>query len=176
MLLTNQKSWEDYRTDVATFNGIRRKNGWEAEQPTVVVRAVCSEDSAEAWSLIATHALEGQASSSAHYQLDDTERLRNTKGYEQYAAVGALKFTDEQILEAAAKPQAWGTPDEVYERLLHIQAMTGAGEFVLNFRFGTMPVEVAERSMRLFAQEVLPRLHSLDAKLGPDLDGSESVE
>ncbi|AEA23610.1 Luciferase-like, subgroup [Pseudonocardia dioxanivorans CB1190] len=176
MLLTNQKSWEGYRKDVATFNGIRRENGWEPEQPTVVVRAACAEDSAEAWSLMATYALEGQASSSNHYQLDDTERLRNTKGYEQYAAVGALTFTDEQILEAAAKPQAWGTPDEVYERLLHIQAMTGASEFVLNFRFGTMPVEAAERSMRLFAQEVLPRLHSLDAKLGPELDGSQPVE
>jgi len=30
--------------------------------------------------------------------------------------------------------------------------------------------------MRLFAQEVLPRLHSLDAKLGPELDGSQPVE
>lgn len=176
MLLTNQKSWEAYRGEVAEFNGIRRRNGWEPDQPTVVVRAVCSADSAEAWSLIATHALEGQASSSSHYQLDDSDRLRNTKGYEQYAAVGAMKFTDEQILEAAAKPQAWGTPDEVYERLLHIQAMTGASEFVLTFRFGTMPVEAAEKSMRLFAQEVLPRLHTFDAKLDPELDGSVSIE
>ncbi|GAA1838510.1 LLM class flavin-dependent oxidoreductase [Pseudonocardia ailaonensis] len=176
MLLTNQKSWEAYRGEVAEFNGIRRTNGWDAAQPTVVVRAVCTEDSDEAWSLIAKHALEGQESSSKHYQLGDTERLSRTKGYEQYAAVGAMKFSDEQILEAAAKPQAWGTPDEVYERLLHIQAMTGADEFVLTFRFGTMPTEVAERSMRLFAREVLPRLHAFDAKLDPELDGSSPIE
>ena len=43
--------------------------------------------------------------------------------------------------------------------------MTSAEEFVLNFRFGGMPVETAERSMRLFAKEVLPKLHAMPAPL-----------
>ena len=62
-------------------------------------------------------------------------------------------------------PQAWGTPDQVLERLQHAQQMTSAEEFVLNFRYGAMPVETAERSMRLFASEVLPRLHAMETPL-----------
>jgi alkanesulfonate monooxygenase SsuD/methylene tetrahydromethanopterin reductase-like flavin-dependent oxidoreductase (luciferase family) len=172
MLLTNQKSWADYRKDVAEFNRVRHEHGWAPAQPSVVVRAVCLEDSNEAWEMMSAHTLEGQQSSANHYQLDDTERLMKTKGYEQYASMGAVKITDEQMIEATARPQAWGTPDEVYERLRHIQLMTGADELILTFRFGTMPVETAERSMRLFAKDVLPRLHADEARLDPEIDGS----
>ncbi|MBN9112427.1 MAG: LLM class flavin-dependent oxidoreductase [Pseudonocardia sp.] len=171
MLLTNQKSWADYRKDVGDFNRIRSENGWAATQPTVVVRAACLESSQEAWDAMSTYTLEGQRSSANHYQLDDTERLLNTKGYEQYAQRRKADPTDEQIVEAAARPQAWGTPDEVYDRLRLIQQLTGANEFVLSFRYGTMPVELAERSMRLFAEEVLPRLHKDDAPLDVELSG-----
>lgn len=175
MLLTNQKSWAEYRKDVSEFNRIRRDNGWAPLQPTVVVRTTCLEDSDEAWQVMSTYALEGQYASTNHYQFDDAERFRNTKGYEQYAAAAEFKITDEQMIELAARPQAWGTPDQVYEQLLHIQEMTGASEFVLTFRFGTMSVETAERSMRLFAQEVLPRLHSFDAQLTVETDGTAPV-
>jgi hypothetical protein len=86
-----------------------------------------------------------------------------------------MKITDEQVIEMAARPQAWGNPEEVYERLRHIQQMTGANEFVLTFRFGTMPVETAERSMRLFAKEVLPRLQADETVLDAEIDGSSSL-
>ncbi|WP_033287663.1 LLM class flavin-dependent oxidoreductase [Amycolatopsis jejuensis] len=172
MLLTNQKSWADYRKDVSDFNRIRRDNGWVPQQPTVVVRATCLEDADEAWRVMSKHVLEAQYASTNHYQFDDAERFRATKGYEQYAAAAEVKITDEQMIEMAARPQAWGTPDDVYRQLLHIQEMTGAAEFVLTFRFGTMPVETAERSMRLFAQEVLPRLQSFDARLTGATDGT----
>ncbi|MCU1394832.1 MAG: Luciferase-like, subgroup [Ilumatobacteraceae bacterium] len=171
MLLTNQKSWEDYRKDVGEFNEVRNARGLQPAQPTVVVRAACFDTEAEAWDTMSRHTLEGQASSAAHYQLDDAERFRNTKGYEQYAAAAEVKVTDEQMIEFAARPQAWGTPDQVYNQLRHIQQMTGADEFVLTFKFGTMSVEKAERSMRLFAQEVLPRLHGYPADLDSDLSG-----
>jgi len=169
--LTNQQSWADYREDGGDFTRIRSENGWAATQPTVVVRAACLESSQEAWDAMSTYTLEGQRSSANHYQLDDTERLLNTKGYEQYAQRRKADPTDEQIVEAAARPQAWGTPDEVYDRLRLIQQLTGANEFVLSFRYGTMPVELAERSMRLFAEEVLPRLHKDDAPLDVELSG-----
>jgi hypothetical protein len=35
------------------------------------------------------------------------------------------------------------------------------GEFVGVFKYGAMPVEVAEHSMQLFANEVLPFVHEL---------------
>ncbi len=41
-----------------------------------------------------------------------------------------------------------------------------------NFRMGGMPVETAERSMRLFASEVLPALQAMDAPLSPEMTGA----
>ena len=40
--------------------------------------------------------------------------------------------------------------------------MTSAEEFVIVFKYGTMPYAVAEQSMRLFAEGALPSLHALD--------------
>ncbi|MEU9888881.1 LLM class flavin-dependent oxidoreductase [Sphaerisporangium sp. NPDC051011] len=172
MLMTNQKSWDEYGKDVAAFNSVRAERGWKPTQPTVVVRTTCFDTEEEAWETMARHSLESSESSRLHYQFDDVERFKNTKGYEQYAKLGAGKASDETILERGARPQAWGTPDQVFEKLKHIQASTSAEEFVLNFRFGTMDAEKAERSMRLFAAEVLPRLHDLEPGLDVTMRGA----
>lgn len=173
MLMTNQKSWEEYREDVRGFNAIRREKGWKPVQPTVVVNMACFETEEEAWAVMLKHSIEAQTSVAKHYGWDDVERFRNTKGYEQYTQFSEIVKSKgpEWIGERAARPQAWGTPDQVFEKLRHIQETTSAEEFVLNVRFGDMPVETAERSMRLFAQEVLPRVHALQATLHPGMAG-----
>lgn len=174
MLMTNQKSWEDYGTDVAAFNSVRAERGWAPTQPTVVVRTSCFDTEEEAWDLMSRHSLESSESSRLHYQFDDVERFKNTKGYEQYAQLGSAKPDAAAITERGARPQAWGTPDQVFEKLKHIQEMTSAEEFVLNFKFGTLPADKAESSMRLFAAEVLPRLQALDAGLAVSMQGAST--
>ena len=173
MLMTNQKSWEEYREDVRGFNAVRADKGWKPTQPSVVVHVSCFDTEAEAWDTMLTHTVEAQISIQRHYQWGDVERLRNTKGYEQYAAFGEManRKTPLEIGERSARPQAWGTPDQVFDKLVQVQRMTSAEELILNFRFGGMPVETAERSMRLFATEVLPRLHGIDALLHADMTG-----
>jgi alkanesulfonate monooxygenase SsuD/methylene tetrahydromethanopterin reductase-like flavin-dependent oxidoreductase (luciferase family) len=164
MLLTNQKSWADYGHEVVRFNDIRAENGWNPVQPIVVIRAACFDSEAEAWSTMRNYTLEGQLSSTLHYQFDDPDRFSVTKGYESYGKRGPAS-TEDQTIEAAARPQAWGTPDQVFEKLRMVQQMTGAEQFVMSFKYGTMPAETAERSMRLFASDVLPRLHAHEATL-----------
>jgi alkanesulfonate monooxygenase SsuD/methylene tetrahydromethanopterin reductase-like flavin-dependent oxidoreductase (luciferase family) len=172
MLMTNQKSWDDYGADVAAFNSVRAGNGQAPAQPTVVVKMTCSDSSDEAWKAMAKHSLESAASSKNHYQFEDVERFKNTKGYEQYAKLGSQVASDESTVEKSARPQAWGTPDQVFEKLKLIQRKTSAEEFVLNVRFGTMPADQAEKSMRLFAAEVLPRLHELDTPIDDSMRGA----
>ncbi len=171
MLMTNQKSWDDYAGDVAAFNSIRARNGLEPTQPTVVIRMVCAETEEEAWEAMKVHSLEAGESSKHHYQFDDPERFKNTKGYEQYAKLSNAITDQETLAQKSARPQAYGTPDQVFEKLKEVQAKTSAEEFVLNVRFGAMPIEQAERSMRLFAKEVLPRLHELDTPLADSMRG-----
>ena len=63
------------------------------------------------------------------------------------------------------------------EKLKHIQQVTAAEEMIMNFRIsGGMPAETAERSMRLFASDVLPALHELEATLPEELSGRAVAE
>jgi alkanesulfonate monooxygenase SsuD/methylene tetrahydromethanopterin reductase-like flavin-dependent oxidoreductase (luciferase family) len=177
MLMTNQKSWEEYREDVRGFNALRVEKGWGPVQPTVVAHISCFDTEEEAWETIRRHTIEAQVSIQKHYGWGDVERIRGTKGYEQYAKFSEIvrAQTPEYIGERSAKPQAWGTPDQVFEKLLHVQRMTSAEELILNFRYGAMPVETAERSMRLFAKEVLPRLQAAEAPLHADMAGTAAA-
>jgi len=177
MLMTNQKSWEEYREDVRGFNAVRAGHGWEPVQPTVVVHVACFDTEAEAWDVMLRHTIEAQDSVQRHYGWKDVERLRGTKGYEQYAQFGEIlqRKTLAEVGERAARPQAWGTPEMVLATLQQVQRMTSAEELIVNFRFGAMPAATAERSMRLFAAEVLPKLHDLPAPLHPDMAGTPAV-
>lgn len=168
---TGQKPIEAYRKDVGEFNGIRAGRGWDPIQPTVTAKVACFETETEAWDVISKHSVELMRNTYRHYGFSGTSKMGVTKGYEQYAALDKLQISDEEIIEKEAKPQAWGTPDQVFEKLKRVQAMTGASEIIVNFKFGTMPPETAERSMRLFAEEVLPRLHELETPLDATLTG-----
>jgi alkanesulfonate monooxygenase SsuD/methylene tetrahydromethanopterin reductase-like flavin-dependent oxidoreductase (luciferase family) len=174
MLMTNQKSWEEYGEDVRGFNAARAGKGWAPIQPSVVVHVACFDTEAEAWDTILRHTIEAQISVQRHYGWKDADRFRQTKGYEQYAQFGELlqRKTPAEIGEHSAQPQAWGTPDQVLRKLQDVQRTTSAEELILNFRYGGMPAATAERSMRLFAAEVLPKLHAFDAPLHPDMAGA----
>ncbi|AEA25412.1 LLM class flavin-dependent oxidoreductase [Pseudonocardia benzenivorans] len=177
VIMTNTKSWDEYAEDIQQVNKIRRTNGLEPTQPSVQVMLACFETEEEAWAVMSKHMLESYNSSAKQYGLDDPSQFIGVKGYEHYATVppylgpGTDPAKDAQMLEFAARPQAWGTPDQVVEKLRFIQQKTGAVEFIVNPRFGGMSAETAERSMRLFAAEVLPRMHALDAPLPENLRG-----
>ena len=49
MLMTNQKSWEEYQEDVRGFNEARADLGWGPIQPTVVVHVSCFDTEEEEW-------------------------------------------------------------------------------------------------------------------------------
>ncbi len=167
MLITNQRSWREYGREVVTFNEIRAEHGWAPTHPTVTMRVACFEDEHEAWKVMEPYNLHTQHAATWHYQLDDAERFASTPGYEQYAKAAKIVLTDEQITAGTGKPQPWGTPDQVFDRIMQIQEVTTANEIVATFKFGAMPADVAERSMRLFASEVLPRLHAAGVDVAP---------
>ncbi len=57
--------------------------------------------------------------------------------------------------------QIWGTPDDCYERIVDIQRKVGNEGFNAVCSFSGMTPEVAEPNMRLFAEQVMPRLKQL---------------
>ena len=177
MLFTNSKKWDEYQEDVKRFNEIRVGLGWEPRQPTVAVNVACFDTEAEAWDTMLKHTGEAQESVERHYNFSESARFEQTKGYKYYAEFGKTnaKTTAEQRARYGAMPQAWGTPEQVIEKLKHIQAVTAAEELVMNFRMGGMPAETAERSMRLYASDVLPAIQELEGSLPAELSGRAAV-
>jgi alkanesulfonate monooxygenase SsuD/methylene tetrahydromethanopterin reductase-like flavin-dependent oxidoreductase (luciferase family) len=95
-----------------------------------------------------------------HYELM-SEHFKGTKGYEFYGAGerGAACGRPRELRKIYTGIQAWGTPDQLIEKLRSRRALLGDFELSLICHYGGMPVEMAEQSMRLFASEVLPELH-----------------
>jgi len=87
--------------------------------------------------------------------------FKGTKGYEFYCAAreGLRAVGLEYSAEIYTGIQAWGTPDQLIEKLRKRRELLGEFELSLICHYGGMPVEVAEQSLRLFAKEVLPELH-----------------
>ena len=63
----------------------------------------------------------------------------------------------------------WGTPEEVYQRLVEYRERTDCGALIGIFSYGGMPHDLARANITLFAEKVLPRLQLLDA--GCDIGG-----
>jgi len=164
LLLLNHKPWEDYGEEVGRYNAVRAQHGFAPAQPTVVVNVVCAETEEEAWDELLRYFGEMKDGTNRHYEWDEPTHFLEASGYEHYAqaAERRLNSTPEQLARESALTQVWGTPGQCVEKLRFIQRMTGAREFVIVFKYGTMPYEVAERSMRLFAEGALPVLHALD--------------
>jgi alkanesulfonate monooxygenase SsuD/methylene tetrahydromethanopterin reductase-like flavin-dependent oxidoreductase (luciferase family) len=63
--------------------------------------------------------------------------------------------------ETFATTQVFGSPKQCVERIRQIRSTVDAAEFVGVFKYGGMPLEEAERSLRLFAAEVLAEVHRM---------------
>ena len=90
------------------------------------------------------------------------EHFSTVKGYDAYQQKAAI--ARQSGLEGAVKgfmqAASWGTPDKILRGLEARRQLLGHFELNVAFRFGGTPYEVAERSLHLFAKEVLPVLHS----------------
>ena len=100
----------------------------------------------------------------AHYGFAEGAH-EGLRGYEFYA--GITKYIDRRGADGAVDDYVnlmpWGTPDQAIEKLRTLHQALGIAAFNPSFSFAGMPVDVAERSLRLFATEVMPELKTWDA-------------
>ena len=83
-----------------------------------------------------------------------------TKGYDAYAKAAEVlrRIGESGFLEGFMRATSWGTPDQVLATLERRRELMGPFELATTFRFGGIPFEKAEKSMRLLASEGLPVL------------------
>lgn len=66
-------------------------------------------------------------------------------------------------VERRAESMAWGTADEVAERLIEAASRTGAETVHIRMNTGALPHDMFMHQIRLFADKVLPRLKAHEA-------------
>jgi hypothetical protein len=91
-----------------------------------------------------------------------SDHFRDTKGYDLYAsAADAFRAAGmEPAMNVYVGIQTWGTPIQILEKLEARRRLLGGFETLAIGRYGGMSVEDAEKSLRLFANRVLPEVHA----------------
>lgn len=161
---------------VDRYNDRRASNGQSRTHPIIVVWTYVAETEEKAWEGARKWTSDYVTYAGKHYLLSDPDAFKNIRGYEEYAqrAEAARSVSPEAAqegAEGAARLSLWGTPDQVIEKIQQLADHCHTDHLVCFFNQGMMPVDAAERSMRLFAKEVLPVAQAIE----PRPIGSTSV-
>ena len=163
-LIIPQKPWHQIQAALATYRSTYREvNRADPPAPLVATFAYCDEDEERAALMSRRYVGALWQSIMRHYGLRGGH-LKTTRGYEYYG-----DFSDDldtygevSVQDFFVSLQVAGTPEQCYEKVMEIRDYTGADSLVAAFSYGGMPYAEAERSMRLFASEVMPELKKLE--------------
>ena len=141
---------------------LHAKAGFAPARTKLALWTYVAETEAEARAGAERYMVEYSDSALRHYELRGSH-LGNIKGYESYGAMQkALKEDPTPFLRSFVDSHPWGTPAQTIKRATDLAEQFGCEEIMFVFRYGGMPMDLAEKSMRLFAKEVLPALQALN--------------
>lgn len=133
-------------------------------EPILTDVTLCHEDEEEAERLAYEYIGKHFLAVMHHYDFGG-DHFKDIKGYEAYAAQSdALRGNSSQFTGGFAGSHPWGTPEQTIARATELAHAFGTDEIMFVFRYGDMPMELARKSMRLFAKEVMPALKALEPK------------
>lgn len=149
-LFTNLHGFDQVRDGMATFNEIRAENGWDPTPSVIAITVFCHEDQdyAHEYATKYWRAMSGQTI--WHYDhLGRAEWMPDASPEEREAMI-------DEAYKAQTAAGIFGTPEFVIEKIREVQEAGNIGHLITLHSFGDMPRDDVERSMRLFAREVLP--------------------
>ncbi len=163
ILIIPQKPWHEVARELETYRAVYRQvNGVDAPPPISAGWTFC-DPSAERARAMARRYIGGYYQTVLdHYQFAG-DHLATTKGYEYYGKMSEkiATYGTDTVIDYFVNLQVAGTPEQCYERIVDIHRRTGNSHYVGVFSYAGMPYDEAERSMRLFAAEVMPQLRTL---------------
>jgi alkanesulfonate monooxygenase SsuD/methylene tetrahydromethanopterin reductase-like flavin-dependent oxidoreductase (luciferase family) len=163
-MIIAQKPWETTISEMDAYRTLYEDiNGAPPPRPVLVNFTSIHDDPERAKEIEATYGIEYSRSATRHYEFTNP-RLATVSGYEYYAKLkeGIEKRGIDTFARFLAELQIAGTPDEVVEKTVDRVRLLDAGAVVNVFSFGGMPDEVAQHSLDLYAEKVLPRLKEID--------------
>ena len=156
MCVNVAKDWPLVRADTELFNSIRAEDGRDPIRPMIVQLMYCAESDEEAREAASRHMMTYYGDANRHYRVAE---VGNVRGYEHYKAGNgdAAQAMSPDVLAHSL----WGTPERILSQIRELREETGLGHLLISGWFGDMSVDEAERSLRLFANKVLPNISSL---------------
>lgn len=179
LMVIAQKPWETAVEELKTYRErYFELNGAEPPKPVLVIVAGVSKDPATIRDLRSTYLQRWARSTVEHYEFDNVG-FADIEGYEYYAglAQNIAKHGLDRFNGFLADLQAWGSPEQVTEKLLSYVERCDAGGMICPLVFGGMPEGVARESYELFATEVLPELkrHDVGGDIGVTYDAAPAA-
>ena len=165
MLIIPQKPWNEVETELESYRKIFQEiNGTPAPPPIVVGFTFCHEDQERAREMASEYVGNYWESIMDHYEFH-SDHLKETKGYEYYGKFTEKieRYGDQDVKDFFLDLQVWGTPKQCYDKIMTTRGRLGSESFLAAFSFGGMPYPEVEKSMRLFAETVMPRLKKVPA-------------
>ena len=160
ILVVPQKPWDQVETELAEYDSVFREiNGQAPPAPIIAGWTFCHEDKDRAYEMARTYIGGYWQTVLDHYKFHE-DHLKGQKGYEYYGQFaekiqrGGVDGATEYFMSL----QTWGTPEMCIDTITRNAERVGAETYVGVFSFAGMPWDEAERSMRLFANEVMPVL------------------
>ena len=152
---------------VQRFNKIRKDLGLPPDQPTTLLWMYCAETAEEAeegWEYFKNQGVAAQ-----HHYFDwNNPGYAGIKGYEEYLSRQTADIRPaEARLAARRATQPIGTPEMIIEKIKFMQETISMEKVVIHMMYGGMPREKAEKSLRLFAEKVLPEVHAMSTPINP---------
>jgi alkanesulfonate monooxygenase SsuD/methylene tetrahydromethanopterin reductase-like flavin-dependent oxidoreductase (luciferase family) len=160
ILIIAQKPWDMTKAELAMYRDLYREiNKAEAPKPILASFVACHEDEGMAKEMHLKYIRGYARSALKHYEFDNVN-LAEIKGYEYYGGLSQniAKHGTEAFTNFLADLQIYGTPNQVYEKIMDYQATVQGAAQLGVFSYGGMPHDLALHSYKLFAQKVLPRL------------------
>lgn len=153
---------------VRDFNTTRAELGLPPDQPTTLLWMYCAETEAEAeegWQYFNNQ----QLAAKHHYFEWKNPGFEGIKGYEEYLLrQNADAGSAEASLAVRRATQPIGTPERIIATVKRLQQALSLEKVVFHVFYGGMPREKAEKSLRLFAEKVLPALQQMPTPINPE--------
>jgi len=158
LMMFADRSWDQRLGSIEKYwKGFRAAHDEEAPPMVTSDFTVCLPDEREAGEVAVSYLATYLTSVLDHYDLMGSH-FQHTHGYSGYsrAADQLRSMGKDGHLKSFMAAAAHGTPDQILATLDRRREMLGSFELMTTFRFGGIPFDLAEKSLRLFAAEVLP--------------------
>ncbi len=163
ILIIPEKPWEAVAAELSEYRQIYKQVNGGEPLPTIAAGWTFCDKSADRAREMAVKYIGGYWQTALrHYEMA-SDHFGKAKGYEYYEAMAKnLQGGKDASIEYFLNLQVWGTPEMCFNKIDEIRKRVNANHFTGVFSYAGMPWEDAEKSLTLFAKEVMPELKKLN--------------